>query len=146
MAPKKKKTTVADIHAAHAEPKRRRKRLATIQERTQEAPQDNAAILLELHRLSAEVAMLKSKVLVDVDALLAQLGLSQSGPSQPGPSQPGPSQPGPSLVLAQPHSGPLSGILLNDLQRSETQSSSQESNVSAISVGFFIADATRLLS
>ena len=136
MAPKKKKTTVADIHAAHAEPKRRRKRLATIQERTQEAPQDNAAILLELHRLSAEVAMLKSKVLVDVDALLAQLGLSQSGPSQPGPS----------LVLAQPHSGPLSGILLNDLQRSETQSSSQESNVSAISVGFFIADATRLLS
>ena len=79
--------------------------MATRQAPTQVTPQDITAILQELRRLSSEVAMLKPKVPVDVDALHAQ-----PGPSQPGPSQPGASQPGPSPVLAQPHSESLSGI------------------------------------
>ena len=87
MAPKRKKTTVADIHPVAEQPKRGRKRLATSQAPKQEAPPANEVILQELRRLSAEVAMLKS----------------QPGPSQPGPSKPSYvlAQPGPSPVLAQ---------------------------------------------
>ena len=47
-------------------------------------------------------------------------------------------QPVPSPVLAQLQTGLLSGILFDDLQHPEAQSSSQEFNVSSV-----IADATR---